>query len=72
MRDDTMTLIVNGRREELPVFASLEALLQYYGLNRHIVMVEKNGQIISRESFAQTMLEDGDRLEIVHFVGGGC
>lgn len=71
MKKDTMTLVINGKRETLPVFGSLEALLKHYGLNRDIVMVEKNGEIISRESFAQTVLQDGDRLEIVHFVGGG-
>ncbi|MBE3594504.1 MAG: sulfur carrier protein ThiS [Candidatus Carbobacillus altaicus] len=66
-----MALVVNGKREQLPVLGSLEALLQHYGLNRQIVMVEKNGSIIPREAFAQTELHDGDRLEIVHFVGGG-
>ncbi|MDY0323905.1 MAG: sulfur carrier protein ThiS [Candidatus Carbobacillus sp.] len=71
MKKDTMTLVINGKREKLPVFGSLEALLKHYGLNRDIVMVEKNGKIISRESFAETVLQDGDRLEIVHFVGGG-
>ncbi|PTQ56219.1 MAG: hypothetical protein BSOLF_0559 [Candidatus Carbobacillus altaicus] len=71
MKKDTIALVVNGKREQLPVLGSLEALLQHYGLNRQIVMVEKNGSIIPREAFAQTELHDGDRLEIVHFVGGG-
>ena len=49
----------------------LLALLEERGLRSDRVAVERNGAIVPRAEFAATVLEAGDRLEIVRFVGGG-
>jgi thiamine biosynthesis protein ThiS len=41
------------------------------GLKSDRIAVEHNGEIVSRTAWGQTQVADGDRLEIVHFVGGG-
>lgn len=65
-----MKIKVNG--EFLTDFSgSIGELLQNKNLSANRVAVEYNGQIIARENFNSTYLNDGDTLEIVHFVGGG-
>ncbi len=52
--------------------AHLLDLITDLGLKGDRVAIEHNGNIVPRGDWANTGLEDGDRLEIVHFVGGGC
>jgi thiamine biosynthesis protein ThiS len=65
------TLTVNGEMREIPPGASLTALLREIGLDPAKVAVERNLAIVPRSLFAATILSPGDRIEIVHFVGGG-
>jgi sulfur carrier protein len=70
----SLTLILNGQSrsfETLPQPASLEQLIDELGLKGDRVAVEHNGEIVPRSSWAETTLNGGDRLEVVHFVGGG-
>lgn len=62
---------VNGQSTALEPGTSVEALLQSRGLDPARVAVERNGAIVRRADFSQTLLADGDKIEIVHFVGGG-
>ena len=66
-----MQIIINGEARDLAGEMSLMDLLQMLGMKADRVAVELNREIVRRESWAQTALHDGDRLEIVHFVGGG-
>jgi thiazole synthase len=66
-----MQLTVNGEKRELEDGLSVEALLVRLALDPAKVAVERNLAIVSRSRFAATILERGDALEIVHFVGGG-
>jgi len=66
-----MRIVVNGTERELPTEASLLDLLQGLGLNPTALVVEHNGQVVAREDHGRLALGDGDRLEIVRFVGGG-
>lgn len=66
-----MLLKVNGKEVLLNQIGTVHDLLAHYQLQQKIVVVEKNGEIIDRLLFAETTLADGDRIEIVHFVGGG-
>ena len=50
---------------------TLSALISELGMKPDRVAVELNREIVPREQWTQTVLQDGDRLEIVHFVGGG-
>jgi thiamine biosynthesis protein ThiS len=49
----------------------LSALLEWLKLSADRVAVERNLEIVPREKWGQTQIEDGDRLEVVKFVGGG-
>jgi sulfur carrier protein len=69
-----LSLVVNGQSrdfEALSESSSLELLLGELGLKGDRVAVEHNGEIVPRVLWAGTALSEGDRLEVVHFVGGG-
>ena len=65
-----MRLVINGEERKYTA-AMLDALIEELGMKGDRVAVELNREIVSRESWSSTELHDGDRLEIVHFVGGG-
>lgn len=62
---------VNGEDKCLEEQLSLEAFLKQEGYIAARLAVERNGEIIPKAEYKNTMLEDKDVLEIVHFVGGG-
>lgn len=66
-----MFIQLNGERREFPDGLSLAALVEQLGMKADRVAVELNLEIISRANWQKTELKDGDKLEIVHFVGGG-
>jgi thiazole synthase len=66
-----ITIILNGEPRRLATGTGLAALLAELGLDAGKVAVERNLAIVPRSTFAEAVLADGDRLEIVHFVGGG-
>ncbi len=66
-----MNLIINGQAREFRV-DTVSALVEQLGMKSDRVAVELNQEIVPRERWAQTALHEGDRLEIVHFVGGGA
>lgn len=66
-----MKLQINGEERELADGLTLAALLEQLGMKADRVAVELNRDIIRREAWGQTHLKEGDRLEIVQFVGGG-
>ena len=67
-----MELFVNGERKSCPEPASLAQFIQQFGMKEDRVAVELNREIVPRTRWAETQLQDGDRLEIVQFVGGGA
>ncbi len=67
----TLNIIVNGDLRAVAPVTSIAALLNELGLDAAKVAVERNLEIAPRSGFATQTLADGDRLEIVHFVGGG-
>ena len=67
-----MKLQINGEERSLSGALTLMALLEQLGLRADRVAVELNREIVARERWPATELREGDRLEIVHFVGGGC
>jgi thiamine biosynthesis protein ThiS len=66
-----MTVIVNGEAKDCPDGASLAQFIEHLQLKGDRVAVELNRKIAARNKWAETALHEGDRLEIVHFVGGG-
>lgn len=66
-----MKLIINGEEKQFEAIATLAALLEQLGIKGDRVAVELNREIVPRTNWLNTELHDGDKLEIVHFVGGG-
>ena len=66
-----MQLIVNGETRDFPGIADVAALVSALGLDTRKVAVERNLEIVPRSVYGQTRLAEGDRIEIVAFVGGG-
>ena len=62
---------VNGKEIELEKATSVEVYLESTGYQMKRIAVELNGEILSKNEYADRMLEDGDRMEVVTFVGGG-
>lgn len=67
-----ITLQVNGKRVELEAPIPLVLYLEKLGINPRAVAVEHNGEIVQQTRFAAVLLDEGDRVEIVRMVGGGC
>jgi sulfur carrier protein len=66
-----LRLLLNGEPREMPIGADVLALLEHEGLAARRVAVEVNGEIVPRSRHAGHCLADGDRVEIVHALGGG-
>ena len=66
-----MRIQVNGREYELPGAISVLHFIESLGWDARKIAVERNLEIVPRSAHATTLLHEGDRLEIVNFVGGG-
>ncbi|HXD31790.1 MAG TPA: sulfur carrier protein ThiS [Pyrinomonadaceae bacterium] len=66
-----MLVQVNGESREISQEASLEELLTNLSIPRERVAIELNQKVIRRAEWANSILREGDKIEIVHFVGGG-
>jgi thiazole synthase len=66
-----MDITVNGEAHGLAAPMSLSTFLSGLGLDPRKIAVERNLEIVPRSLYATTMLAPGDRLEVVHFIGGG-
>jgi len=67
-----MKLLINGEERSFDDDLTLVALVEQLGVKADRVAIELNHNIVRRDAWAGTALHDGDRLEVVHFVGGGC
>jgi thiamine biosynthesis protein ThiS len=68
---ESIAIHVNGDLRQVPAGISLADMLSELGLDARKVAVERNLAIVPRGTFDAVRVEDRDRLEIVHFVGGG-
>ncbi len=67
-----MTLTINGEERAFESISTLGELISQLGMKSDRVAVELNRELVRRDRWTNTPLTDGDELEIVHFVGGGC
>jgi sulfur carrier protein len=70
-----LELVLNGQPRafaELEISSTIASLIAVLGLKADRVAIELNGTIAARSAWADTPLSDGDRVELVHFVGGGA
>ncbi|MEE2567229.1 sulfur carrier protein ThiS [Hyphobacterium marinum] len=66
-----MQIEVNGETKTVEDGASVAELVDQLGLDARKVAVERNLEIVPKSLYAETALAEGDRIEIVQFVGGG-
>ncbi len=66
-----MRLTINGEIREIPAGLTLAGVVEHLGLNDGPVAIERNREVVPRAQHGSVQAEDGDVLEIVHFVGGG-
>lgn len=62
---------LNGEAREVPEGATVIGLLQVLGMRQELCAVERNGEVVPRAEHGQTVLSEGDAIEVVTFVGGG-
>ncbi len=62
---------LNGKKVVIKTNYSLFELLKKYKLSNKKVAIEHNGEIISKENLKKKYLKNNDKVEIVHFIGGG-
>lgn len=66
-----MKLIINGEDREFSTISTLSDLIVQLEMKPDRVAIELNRELAPRDRWSSTSLKDGDKLEIVHFVGGG-
>lgn len=66
-----MTILMNGEKKSVPEGATVQSLLEQFGIHPSTVVVERNELVLPRTRFTETRILEGDKLEIVRFVGGG-
>ena len=69
--DGKVTIRLNGKTREVAADITVSGLLGELGLVPGMVVVERNREILARDSYPTVRLREGDQLELVHFVGGG-
>ncbi len=67
----SLNVTVNGEPRNVPASLSVQGLLAALGLDPKKIAVERNLEIVPRSTYDAVMVRDGDRYEIVHFIGGG-
>lgn len=71
MNEQTIQIKVNGEAYQLAAAARVTDLIAKLALPPERLAIELNLQILPRAKWSDTLLQEGDKLEIVHFVGGG-
>jgi len=66
-----INVTINGKTESIAAGISLQSLLKLFGIQSERVAIEYNREIIDRNQFDALQMKEGDRLEIITFVGGG-
>jgi len=67
----SVRVLINGEEKGLPGPISVSDLLDRFELPSQRVAIELNKIVIRKSNWAETLVNDGDRIEVVHFVGGG-
>lgn len=66
-----MKIILNGEEKSFDSSISVEELIKKLNLDSRKIAIERNLEIVSKSQYDSVLIESGDRLEIVHFIGGG-
>lgn len=71
LNDKRMKIFINGETKEISGETNLTGLLEHFSLPRERIAVELNEQVVRRKDWETIKINDADKIEIVHFVGGG-
>ncbi len=71
LRAGEVSIVLNGETRAVDAGLTVMGLLVSLELHAGMVVVERNREILKRDTLRETPVEEGDRIEIVHFVGGG-
>ncbi len=66
-----ISVLINGESREVPEAVKLDRLLELFSFPEQRVAVELNSNVVRRAVWAATDIAQGDKIEVVHFVGGG-
>jgi sulfur carrier protein len=66
-----MNVLINGEKREVPERVNLKALLELFSMPSRRIAVEVNRNVIRRAEWETLILDENDRIEVIHFVGGG-
>lgn len=66
-----ITVTINGKRESLDAPTGLLTLLEHRRVLERRIAIGYNGEVVHRDRWAEVLMRDGDRLDIVQMVGGG-
>lgn len=66
-----MQLYINGEIKELPLKMNLIGVLEHFSLPFERIAIELNKEVVRRKDWSKIEIAEGDRLEVIHFVGGG-
>jgi sulfur carrier protein len=72
---ESISIQLNGRQRSIPEIgspATINSLIEALDLKADRIAIEHNGEIVPRTTWSTTSVRSGDKLEIVHFVGGGA
>ena len=66
-----INIFINGESREVPAEIRLDRLLELFSLPQQRVAIELNNGVVRRTHWSETIVHDRDKIEVVHFVGGG-
>jgi len=66
-----ISLMVNGKPRDLPVGSTIASMLEAIEIDRRMVAVAHNGDVVPRATYDDVVLQEGDSVEVVRMVGGG-
>jgi sulfur carrier protein len=66
-----MKVLINGETKEIQREVNLSDLLKHFSLSTERIAIELNKEVVRRKDWETIQIKDADKIEIVHFVGGG-
>lgn len=67
-----MTITLNGEKKQMPDNITVLGLLEFLNIQHQRVAVELNMEIVKKDVYSSTPVKEGDSLEVVSFMAGGC
>jgi len=66
-----MNITLNGEKKQVPDAITVLGLLEFLQVQHQRVAVERNEELVKKTAYAETLVREGDQLEVVSFMGGG-